>query len=335
MATTRKTTAVAAPRRTTLLLATRKGLWTLASDATRRAWKLSGPHFLGHIVHHAVTDPRDGKTTLAAARTGHLGPTVFRSTDRGRTWKEAAQPPAFKAGSGRTVDHTFWLTPGHASRAGRLVRRHLAAGAVPLRRRRRHVGRRRRLQRAPPAQGLVRRGPGRHAGRPEAALDQRGSAGCPPPVHRDVEWRHLRVDRRRCRLAAAEPRRQGAVHAGPRSGVRARSALPAAASPGPRPALPPEPLRDLSAGPTGRPLGRYRRGDAQIGRRDRFSGRPASAGSGDPVGVSDGWLGRLAPDLAFAGSRRPIARSMAARPGSGRRPGCRRPKPGGRSSDRQ
>jgi len=79
MATTRKTTAVATPRRTTLLLATRKGLWMLASDPTRRAWKLSGPHFLGHIVHHAVTDPRDGKTTLAAARTGHLGPTVFRS----------------------------------------------------------------------------------------------------------------------------------------------------------------------------------------------------------------------------------------------------------------
>jgi photosystem II stability/assembly factor-like uncharacterized protein len=55
---------------------------------------------------------------LAAARTGHLGPTVFRSTDRGRTWKEAAQPPAFKPGSGRTVDHTFWLTPGHAAEPG-------------------------------------------------------------------------------------------------------------------------------------------------------------------------------------------------------------------------
>jgi photosystem II stability/assembly factor-like uncharacterized protein len=101
-----------------LLIATRKGLWTLHGDAARRAWKLSGPHFLGHIVHHAVTDPRDGKTTLAAARTGHLGPTVFRSTDRGRTWNEAAQPPAFKAGSGRTVDHTFWLTPGPPTQPG-------------------------------------------------------------------------------------------------------------------------------------------------------------------------------------------------------------------------
>jgi hypothetical protein len=56
---------------------------------------------------------------LAAARTGHLGPTIFRSTNVGRTWKEARQPPAFAQASGklpgRSVDHTFWLTPGHAS----------------------------------------------------------------------------------------------------------------------------------------------------------------------------------------------------------------------------
>lgn len=98
-----------------LLVATRKGLWMVTGDASRRTWKLAGPHFLGHIVHHAMRDPRDGRTLLAAARTGHLGPTVFRSTDRGRTWKEATRPPAFQPGSGRTVDHTFWLTPGHPS----------------------------------------------------------------------------------------------------------------------------------------------------------------------------------------------------------------------------
>jgi photosystem II stability/assembly factor-like uncharacterized protein len=102
----------------TLLVATRKGLWRLTSDAARRTWKLAGPQFLGNIVHHVQVDPRDGKTMLAAARTGHLGPTVFRSTDRGRTWKEAQRPPAFKPESGRSVDHTFWLTPGHASQPG-------------------------------------------------------------------------------------------------------------------------------------------------------------------------------------------------------------------------
>ena len=96
-------------RGATLLIATRKGLWQLHSEATRRTWRLAGPQFLGHIVHHCVADARDRKTFLAAARTGHLGPTNFRSADRSRTWHEAKQPPAFREGSGRVVDHTFFV----------------------------------------------------------------------------------------------------------------------------------------------------------------------------------------------------------------------------------
>ena len=109
---------VKSARRVVVLIATRKGAWLLHGDAARRSWRTDGPHFLGHIVHHLVLDPRDGRTLLAAAKTGHLGPTIFRSTDFGKTWKEAAKPPAFDKkpdGSGRVVDHTFWLTPGHAS----------------------------------------------------------------------------------------------------------------------------------------------------------------------------------------------------------------------------
>src|SRR3990172_6655116 len=98
-----------------LLVATRKGLWLLHGEPGRRSWRLDGPHFLGHELHHAVLDPRDGRTLLAAAKTGHLGPTVFRSLDRGSSWNEAAQPPAFrkaKAGeTGLVVNHVFWLTP--------------------------------------------------------------------------------------------------------------------------------------------------------------------------------------------------------------------------------
>ena len=111
-----------AAQRMAVLVATRKGAWIYHGDAGRRAWRVDGPHFLGHIVSHVVLDPRDGRTLLAAAKTGHLGPTVFRSTDLGRSWKEAARPPAFpKAAEGekrRAVDHTFWLTAGHASEPG-------------------------------------------------------------------------------------------------------------------------------------------------------------------------------------------------------------------------
>jgi photosystem II stability/assembly factor-like uncharacterized protein len=105
--------------RVLVLVATRKGAWLYHGDAARRTWRVDGPHFLGHIVSHLVLDPRDGRTLLAAAKTGHLGPTVFRSTDLGRSWKEAARPPAFakvqEGEKGRAVDHTFWLTPGHPS----------------------------------------------------------------------------------------------------------------------------------------------------------------------------------------------------------------------------
>src|ERR1700722_5584937 len=99
-------------KRNLVLVATRKGAWFFRGDALREDWSADGPHFLGHIIHHMVLDPRDGKTLLAAARTGHLGPTVFRFTDFGRSWKEATQPPAFpkapEGKTGRTVKHTFW-----------------------------------------------------------------------------------------------------------------------------------------------------------------------------------------------------------------------------------
>ena len=118
-ASSKRKSAAPAARRVVVLVATRKGAWLFHGDAGRKSWRTDGPHFLGHIINHVVLDPRDRKTLLAAAKTGHLGPTVFRSTDMGRTWKEAARPPAFakapEGEKGRAVDHTFWLTPAHAS----------------------------------------------------------------------------------------------------------------------------------------------------------------------------------------------------------------------------
>ena len=119
--------ASAATGRVALLVATRKGAFILNTDSARRAWTTRGPMFFGHIAHHMVLDPRpvakNARTLLVAARTGHLGPSVFRSTDMGRSWQEATRPPAFpKLAQGqdgrRVVDHTFWLSPGHAGEPG-------------------------------------------------------------------------------------------------------------------------------------------------------------------------------------------------------------------------
>ncbi len=105
-----------------ILVGTKKGAFIFRSDGNRKRWKQDGPFFLGHEVNHLVLDPRDGRTMLMAARTGHLGPTIFRSTNGGKTWKEAGQPPAFpKAAEGsaqKTVERAFWLSPGHPSQPG-------------------------------------------------------------------------------------------------------------------------------------------------------------------------------------------------------------------------
>lgn len=120
--------AARAPRATRLKhpvdihVATLKGAFILKGNSDRRLWDIAGPHFLGSETNHLVRDPRDRKTLLLAARTGHLGPTVFRSQDGGRSWQEARQPPAFPRAAegtdGPVVQRTFYLAPGHASQPG-------------------------------------------------------------------------------------------------------------------------------------------------------------------------------------------------------------------------
>jgi BNR-Asp box repeat/BNR/Asp-box repeat len=103
----------------TLLIGTRKGAFILRGDKARRKWKMSAGMFIGGVIHHMVLDPRDKQTLLMAARTGHLGPTIYRSTDFGQTWQEAQKPPAFakapEGEMGEVLHHNFWLAPGHPS----------------------------------------------------------------------------------------------------------------------------------------------------------------------------------------------------------------------------
>src|SRR5437764_5308968 len=82
-------------KRVSLLVGTRKGAFILRGDKAREEWELSEGMFVGNVVHHMVMDPRDRQTIMMAVHTGHLGPTIFRSTDMGQSWQEASKPPAF------------------------------------------------------------------------------------------------------------------------------------------------------------------------------------------------------------------------------------------------
>lgn len=98
-------------------IGTKKGAFILSGDQDRKNWSLSDPILLGNMVYHMVPDPRNKNKILLATKTGHLGPTVFRSEDAGKTWKESSNPPKFPKDpeNPKTVDFVFWLTPGHKS----------------------------------------------------------------------------------------------------------------------------------------------------------------------------------------------------------------------------
>src|ERR671937_22861 len=85
-----------------VLIGTRKGLFVLTSDETRRDWKVEGPHLTGWEVFHAMRDPRDG-TLHAATNNWVYGATAHRSTDLGETWEKP-----------------WHVEPGHADEPGTL-----------------------------------------------------------------------------------------------------------------------------------------------------------------------------------------------------------------------
>src|SRR5262249_6477749 len=111
------------------LIGTTKGAFVLDAGPGRRSWTPRGPFHFGSVVNDVRLDPRDGRTLIASASGGHLGPTVFVSRDRGRSWTEAEQPPPFAKGKelppgrqkttrGLAVKSCFWLEPGHTSEPG-------------------------------------------------------------------------------------------------------------------------------------------------------------------------------------------------------------------------
>ncbi|TAJ14704.1 MAG: glycosyl hydrolase, partial [Planctomycetota bacterium] len=75
----------------TLLIGTAKGGFALEAPRARRAWTLRGPFQFGARTHDFRADPRESGfgTWLMCSAGGHLGPTIYRSRDAGRSWKEA------------------------------------------------------------------------------------------------------------------------------------------------------------------------------------------------------------------------------------------------------
>jgi len=100
-----------------LLVGTMKGAFLVWSDATRREWRLEGPHFRGESVYALAMDQRGGRRRmLAATRSMHWGAVIRTSDDLGATWSEPdRQNVRFPEGSDDALVNVWQIRPGRAS----------------------------------------------------------------------------------------------------------------------------------------------------------------------------------------------------------------------------
>jgi photosystem II stability/assembly factor-like uncharacterized protein len=97
--------------RNLIMLGTRKGIFVFESADGRRTWKSSGPHFKGTAIYHATFDPRS-KTMFATVDNFIKGPTIAKSRDLGKTWKEGKKAPRFPKKSDWTAKQVWHIEPG-------------------------------------------------------------------------------------------------------------------------------------------------------------------------------------------------------------------------------
>jgi photosystem II stability/assembly factor-like uncharacterized protein len=69
-----------------VLVGTRKGAFVLTSDAGRKTWDVTGPHFPGWEIYHVNGSPADPNRLYASQSNGWFGQLIQRSDDGGSTW---------------------------------------------------------------------------------------------------------------------------------------------------------------------------------------------------------------------------------------------------------
>jgi photosystem II stability/assembly factor-like uncharacterized protein len=70
-----------------VLVGTHKGAFVMTSDAKRKQWDISGPHFTGWEVYHVKGSPVDPNRLYASQNTSWFGQVIQRSNDGGKTWQ--------------------------------------------------------------------------------------------------------------------------------------------------------------------------------------------------------------------------------------------------------
>ena len=70
-----------------VLVGTRKGAFVLTADASRKSWKVDGPHFAGWEIYHLKGSPADPDRVYASQSSSWFGQVMHQSNDGGKTWE--------------------------------------------------------------------------------------------------------------------------------------------------------------------------------------------------------------------------------------------------------
>jgi photosystem II stability/assembly factor-like uncharacterized protein len=88
-----------------VLVGTRKGAFILSSDASRKSWKVEGPHFAGWEIYHVKGSPANPDRLYASQSSGWFGQVLQRSDDGGNTWQAAGNDFQY---AGPTSTHQWY-----------------------------------------------------------------------------------------------------------------------------------------------------------------------------------------------------------------------------------
>jgi photosystem II stability/assembly factor-like uncharacterized protein len=77
-----------------VLVGTKKGAFILSSDAARKNWEVTGPHFAGWEIYHLKGSPADPNRIYASQSSGWFGQIIQRSDDGGKTWNTPGSNPS-------------------------------------------------------------------------------------------------------------------------------------------------------------------------------------------------------------------------------------------------
>ena len=318
-------------RGVTVFVGTRKGLWTLSSDASRRAVAPRGAHHVGLDRASRATGPARPRDTADGGAHGTPRPDGVPVDERRRTWKEASsrrrsRRREARAGA-RGRSRRSGSRPGTRASPASGTRARSPQGLFRSEDGGVDLGRRSPASTTTRAGDVGRRRQGRDARRRQAALDPRRPARPEAPLPRHVGRRHLRVHRPRRRLEAAQQGRRDATSCR-RTRRREYGHDPHCVRAAP--ARPDRLWQQNHCGiyrhrPAGRPLGAHRRTTCR-----RTSATSASRSSLHPRDPDTAWVfpmdgtRRLAAHEPRRASPRSTRRATPARAGSGTTPACRR-----------